>query len=899
MAQSSAVFSSSSISSFSESYADWLRDILRAVYLDILSHRAPNVMALLDDADALEDQDNQTIQDYLKAMQIWTQLMRVADENIMVRSRRRIESDNGSIALKGSFAKTFHQMKQKGIGSGAILDAARDMVVSPTITAHPTESKRETIIDIHRRIYRCIVELESHRWTPREREIHMRALCDEIDLLWLSGDLRLEKPTISEETGWAMRFFKNAIFDAVPEMQARFDAAAELILDQPKAPNMPIQFSSWVGGDRDGNNFVDTDATREALTTYRQAAIKNLLRAVDRAMIGISISAYQNEFTQTDLTDLATIFMRSGACSSIIGKNNGEPFRKALNGVKARLTAILEPSDDCNAYSNCAEMKRDITVIETVLNKFAPNITAQFIEPISIALNSFGFRTVTLDIRQNSHVINDALLDLWKSLGKDVDAVKGENWSSLLQQEIKTATEIDYKSLPLSKMTAETLALFHLIKEEKSGLDPQSIGPFILSMTQSLDDLLAVLVLARYAGIYEGLEGSELVPLAIVPLFETIDDLNAAPNIMQKYLSHPLVRRSVTEMGSQQEVMLGYSDSNKDGGFLTSTWEVNKSQGKINKAIQSAGFKASFFHGRGGSVSRGGAPTGQAIAAQPAGSIENKFRTTEQGEVVSNKYANRGTAVHQLELLSSSVLFHNLCSQSEPELAQDTEITEALEALSGVAHAKYNALLNMDGFVEYFEQASPVRELGALNIGSRPLSRFGATTIADLRAIPWVFAWSQNRHMITGWYGFGSAIDAFRAYRSLQGEKMLRKLNRESRIFKLITSEVHKSATLANLEIAREYSELVEDAETRDRIFQEIEKEYERTQTALDWCLGVERHSATKHKNTSTHMDMMESTHRLQINLIKKQRSSKSPAAVDPNLLRSINCIATGLGWTG
>ncbi|MEM7243616.1 MAG: phosphoenolpyruvate carboxylase [Pseudomonadota bacterium] len=884
---------------FSESYADWLRDQLRAVYLDMLSFRAPDVLELLDDADALDAQPDETIQKYLKAMQIWTQLMRVADENIMVRNRRRIETDNGAIALKGSFAKTFNKLKQKGISAQRVAAAAGKINISPTITAHPTESKRETIIDIHRRIYRRIVELESHRWTPRERDTHIRALYDEIDLLWLSGDLRLEKPTISEETGWAMRFFNNAIFDAVPEVHDRFHTARKLVLDDTSDMHIPLRFSSWVGGDRDGNSFVDTQATREAITTYRRAAIQNLLKLVDSAMIGISLSAYQNPFSQQDLADLATIFMRSGACKTIITKNNGEPFRKALNGVHTRLNAIIDPQPGCHAYGNLCEMQRDIELIARVLDQVAPNIATQFIRPIVVAMESFGFRTVTLDIRQNSHVINAALTDLWQALGKDISGPTDPKWHTALHDALKTADEIDYKSLPLKKMTAETVALFHLIREERGGLDPASIGPFILSMTQSVEDLLAVMVLARFAGIKEGLEGSELIPLSIVPLFETIDDLSAAPNIMQKYLANPIVRRTVTELGGVQEVMLGYSDSNKDGGFLTSTWEVNKAQARINAAVQKTGFLVSFFHGRGGSVSRGGAPTGQAIAAQPAGTIANQFRTTEQGEVVSNKYANRGTAVHQLELLSSSVLFHNLCSEQEPELVLDTETTEALEALSGVAQAKYNALLNMDGFVQYFEEASPVRELGALNIGSRPLSRFGATTIADLRAIPWVFAWSQNRHMITGWYGFGAAIDAFRAYRSLQGEKMLRKLNADSRIFKLIASEVNKSAELANLKIAREYASLVQDADIRDRIFSEIEAEYARTQDALDWCLGEDRHDILKHRNNATHMDMMESTHRLQIKLIKQQRKLKSPQQVDPNLLRSINCIATGLGWTG
>ena len=289
----------------------------------------------------------------------------------------------------------------------------------------------------------------------------------------------------------------------------------------------------------------------------------------------------------------------------------------------------------------------------------------------------------------------------------------------------------------------------------------------------------------------------------------------------------------MNEFNSAQEVMLGYSDSNKDGGFICSTWEVNKAQKNIVNVMSEIDINVSFFHGRGGSVSRGGAPTGRAIAAQPAGSIGKSFRITEQGEVVSSKFANKGTASRQLELLASSVLFHQIYSNNEPELLATPEYDETLEALSGVSQAHYRNLLETEGFIDYFEQASPVKELAKLNIGSRPQTRFGASSLDDLRAIPWVFAWSQNRHLITGWYGFGSALKSFRSYRGEAGETMLKTMFRESRIFRLIVDEVEKSIYLTDLDIAKKYADLVENKTTRDKIFKKIEEEYRSTVSML------------------------------------------------------------------
>ncbi len=887
-----------------ESYGEWLRQLLWLLLHDVVSERAPDAVAGLDDLDKIDASNAENTAACLQAANIWFHLLRIAQENTLVRARRKVETEKGNAAVKGSFASTFERLIEKDIKPLNIAHAAGSISIAPTLTAHPTEAKRETVLDIHRRIYRCIVKLESNRWTPRERDGHIENLRNEIDLLWLTGALRLERPTTTEEINWAIRFFKNAIFDALPEVMNGYDyVLATQSLSNTKDIQRPkICFHSWVGGDRDGNPNVTTSVTREALNANRKAAIENLRSAVEAALIHVSISANLVSLDQNSLVDLAMIVMRSDLASQINVRNQGEAFRKALSAINYRLEAMLDTTSKANPYANLSEFKDDIDLVETVLNSVAKSISMKYIRPIQLMISAFGFRTVTLDIRQNTDVTTPVISEIWSLLGYDVPGVGTPEWAILLRRELKQAAPIDPTKLVLSDIANETLSLLSLMHSEVKGPDPDAIGPFILSMTRSTEDLLGVLLLARYVGFAEGPVGADTISLKLVPLFETIDDLRAAPSILKKFMTEPLVRRSLKDHGRVQEVMLGYSDSNKDGGFLCSTWEVNKAQKNIVEATRLAGFETAFFHGRGGSVSRGGAPTGRAIAAQPADSINGGFRITEQGEVVSAKFANRGTAAHQIELLASSVLFHRAYSKNEPELTPTPDFDEALEALSGVSQAHYTQLLNAPGFIQYFEQSSPVKELARLNIGSRPQTRFGASSLSDLRAIPWVFAWSQNRHMITGWFGFGAAIDAFRGYRGVQGDATLRAMWKSSRIFRLIVDEVEKSIHMTDIQIARSYASLVEDEVIRVEIFAKIEREYARTKEAVLW-LSKQGNTADRFPilkgEAERKSNLLQSAHHLQVSLLQEYRSNAENDDVPAPLLQTMNCIANGLGWTG
>ena len=481
---------------------------------------------------------------------------------------------------------------------------------------------------------------------------------------------------------------------------------------------------------------------------------------------------------------------RPQATRSPSAHNPGEAYRQYLTCVLRKLDATVVRTE-CNGvderrpyYANADELILDLRVLESALEEAnLASIATDLVRPVRYAVQLFRFSTVRLDLRENTTRTTGTLQALWRATagqgGGEPPHPRSAEWKAWLIAELARPRVGGRVLAELSPEAEETLNMLRLVPEMRGRLDREAFGSFILSMTRSVADVLGIYLLAKEAGAYLDAAGTEICPLPIVPLFETIDDLRAAPAIMRELLAVPLVRRSTNWQGGVQEVMIGYSDSNKDGGFFASNWELSKAQSQLTKVSDETGVKIAFFHGRGGSVSRGGAPTGRAIAAQPAGSIRGRFRVTEQGEVVSSKYANRGTAGYQLELLAASVFEHALKSEREDALKPRPEIDDAMEALSGASRAAYTRLVGNPDLVTYFQSASPLEEISLLNIGSRPARRFGARSLADLRAIPWVFAWAQNRHIITGWYGVGSALKNFLEVRGEEGEAMLARMFRD------------------------------------------------------------------------------------------------------------------------
>lgn len=890
-------------------YGAKLRKQLYEILLDVVQQRAPEIVGYLD-GNTKGSPSGKQVTSLLQAINIWFHLLKIAEENADIRERRQIEKRRGADAIKGTFAAAVRDLKMRKIAPEAFAGLVSDLNLGPTLTTHPTEAKRVTILEIHRRIYRLLVSLETQRWTPRERADMLEAVRCEVDLLWLTGELRLERPSLQDEIAWGLQFFRDSLYDAVPQLFEQFQAAVQPHYPAQSETTTPhISFHSWIGGDRDGNPKVTAKVTAGAIRSNRQAAIESYVEALNQAASRISISSNIAVLPRVNQEALNRVIESSGAAQQVQERNSGEVFRQCLTALSLRLQSMLNGGLDPkphapkphapNPYERVDLFVEDLKQIENGLEAIgAFGLARLHVRPVRWRAEVFGFRTVALDIRQNSTVTTDVLAEIWSKTGPGfVPSYGSREWSLRLRRDLGNAELKPVGTEQLSEQGAELIGLLSLILDTRQGPDPDAIGPFILSMTRSTDDLLGVYLLARYAGF-----GAEEIDLRVVPLFETIADLRAAPGILTELLTVPVARRSLKAFGPALEVMLGYSDSNKDGGFVSSIWELEQAQRRIHRTLLDQGYGVAFFHGRGGSVSRGGAPTGRAIAAQPAGTIGGAMRTTEQGEVVSSKYANRGTALYQLELLSSSVLTHSAISESEPELQTNPEYDEALDALAGISQAAYSTLLQTPGFIEYFQQASPVEELSLLKIGSRPARRFGAMSLSDLRAIPWVFAWSQNRHLLTGWYGFGSAIDSFRKFRARDGDAMLRKLFENSRLFRLIVDEVEKTLYQSDIGIAAEYASLVEDPDTRARVFGMIREEH---QKAVKGVLFLTRQPelASRFPALLSRFErirpQLDRTHALQVQLLRDARHSKETKSVSIPLLQSMNCVAAGLGWTG
>ncbi len=886
-------------------YAREVLDTLFGLLCAVVRRRQPEIEPVLRGEAPIPAAREDLLLRCLQAFGIWFQLIALAEQNASMRRLRHTEAERGPEEIPGTFAHVLREAARAGVPAEAIQALLRDARIRPVLTAHPTEAKRVTVLEIHRRIYLRLVEIETPRWTPRERRARIDALRNEIELLWLTGELRLEKPTVAQEVAWGLHFFEEALFAQVPEVMAKLEAALESHYPG-HAFRLPplLQFGSWIGGDRDGNPFVSNAVTRDTVLRNRAASLKRCRARLLDLVRSLSIAEHAITVPTSFAVSLAGRLADLPDGEAIARRNPGEVFRQFAFSMLEKLEAALGNPSEAWAYHSADALADDLKTLEQGLaDADCGALGRALVRPVRREVEAFRFRTVRLDLRENTTVINRTLEALHR-ISVPSAAVDPASWRHWLQTELARPLVALPEFQGLDAEAESTLATFRLAAEMRASVDRETFGGFILSMTRSVADVLGVYVLAKYGGLFVDAQGVEACTLPVVPLFETIEDLRRAPEIMRELLATAVARRSVREQGGVQEVMIGYSDSNKDGGFFTSNWELHLCQARLTRVGEEAGLPIAFFHGRGGSVSRGGVPTGRAIAAQPAGSVAGRCRITEQGEVVSAKYANRGTARYHLELFASSVLEHSLKSTTEAALAPAPEVDEAMEALSGAAYAAYRRLADHPGLVEYFQAASPVEELALLNIGSRPARRFGAKSLADLRAIPWVFAWTQNRHMVPGWYGVGSGIASFIEVRGTAGEQLLKRMFERSRLFRLIIDEVEKCLAQVDLSIAREYTALVPSASVRDEVYGMVAEEYRRT---VERVLGLSGATAlcTRfprfQRRLARRLTIINQVGREQVRLIRRFREAPAEArqrGLVP-LLLSINCIAAGLGWTG
>jgi phosphoenolpyruvate carboxylase len=894
------------------SRAELLFDLL----IEVVERYEPRVAAVLRGDHTTAGMPAELLGRTLQAQGIWFQLLSIAEQNRDMRNRREVERERGHVAVRGTFASVFAAAAAEGMSAAEVRQAMTDLKVRPVITAHPTEAKRVTVLERHRRIYLRLLELESPRWTDRERQELIETLAEEIELLWLTGELKLQKPTVEQEVAWGLYFFNENLFDVAPQLLGKVARAfaKQFPGEEFEVPSF-FQFGSWIGGDRDGNPYVTSEVTQGALRATRLASLRRyrsrLLDLVRNLSIEDQALQLPESFQRAVAREIDSL-PQGGAAAA---RNRGELFRQFVGCMMAKLDLTIARAESANSpptgsapqesgYPNADRLIEDIDLMRGALEAAgARRLSDALLLPLRREVGIFRFSTVRLDVRENSMRVNQTLAAMFRVRhgGAEPPQTDSEQWKAWLRSELAAprAEPLSYDGLPPE--AAETLETFRTIARLRGEIDREAFGALILSMTRSAADILGVYLLAKEGGLFADTAAVERCTLPIVPLLETIPDLRRAAPILKELLGVPLVQRSLYVQGKVQEVMIGYSDSNKDGGYLTAHWELAKAQSTLTRLGRELGVTIAFFHGRGGSVSRGGAPAGRAIAASPAGSIRGQFRVTEQGEVVSFKYANRGTAAYQIELLGASVVEHVLRSERDAALVPVHEFHEAMEALSGTAWSAYRKLMEMPTMLEYLQASSPLEELAMLNIGSRPARRTQARTLADLRAIPWVFAWTQNRHMLSGWYGVGSGIKAFLDVRKERGLDLLRRMFREARLFRLILDDVERTLSQVDLEIAREYAGLVEDENVREPIFAQVEAEYRLTSQMILHISGgaciAERFPQFRRRLTRR-LKTLNEVSREQVHLLRAHRAGSSEE-LRIALLMSINCAAAGFGATG
>ena len=885
--------------------------LLRELYLAVFQRLQPELVPLIEVNRAFTGINSGLLCKALRAQGIWFQLLAIAEQNRDMRNRRFTETDHGIDNVPGTFAYTFKQMREQGIKAQQVQKALDELRIRPTITAHPTEAKRVTVLECYRRIYLKLHELESNHWTPREREQLEQAICIEIELLWLTGELKLEKPTVEQEVAWSLYFFQENLYDVVPQVMAKIETEFRRYFPEHELETPAlISFGSWVGGDRDGNPYVTSEVTRRSLWETREAALRRYVDRIYSLIRVLSISERSLSIPETFAHYVTECLDRMPAARNLAERNPGEIFRQFLGYIRLKLVTTLEHSanrqlpDADSGYQSADALIQDIEFMHTALREAGvASIADSLLLPLLREVGIFRFSTVRLDIRENTLRINQTLSELYRrSQGADAPASDSEEWKRWILNELSTPRGAARNDADLSAEARETLDTFRVIAELRQTIDREAFGALILSMTHSATDVLGVYLLAKEAGLYADSAGMEGCTLPVVPLLETIPDLRRAPTILRELLSVPVVQRSLARQRKVQEVMVGYSDSNKDGGYFAANWELAKAQRQMVRVGEEFGVSISFFHGRGGSVSRGGVPTSRAIEATPVGTIRGMFRLTDQGEVVSLKYANRGTALYQTELLGASVLNHVLLSQQAAEKLPLHEYEEAMEALSGTSWTAYRKLMERPDMLAYLQGSSPLEELSMLNIGSRPARRTQAQTLADLRAIPWVFAWTQNRHMVTSWYGVGSGIRAFLDVRGQRGLELLQRMFKEYPLFRIVVDEVERALCQVDLDIARDYANLVSEEVTREEVFQQIVLEYQLTAEMLKSVSGEtvlgERFPQFM-RRLSRRLETLNHVSREQVQLLRQLREGQGGSDVREALLTSINCAAAGLGWTG
>jgi phosphoenolpyruvate carboxylase len=818
------------------------------------------------------------------------QITNIAEDQIQ---RRRGRADG---ARPDTLAGAIRTLAAEGVGLEAVVDLLQHALIAPVITAHPSEVRRKSVLDRTGAVADELDAIDRAR-SETERAAIEREMVRQISIFWRTRLLRSVKPGVADEIENAVSYFERSFLPELPKLYAHWVE----VLGEPRQLNSFLRVGSWVGGDRDGNPFVTDAVMRQAMRRQSRAALGWYLEEINALGAELSLSGRLASVTPA-LQALAD------AAHDPSLQRADEPYRQALTGVYARLAATypiltgeapprpaLAPA---KPYAEPEELKTDLeTVLESLVERHGQAFAHGALPELIRAVDTFGFHLARLDMRQNSSVHARTVAELMKVAGvaDAYESLDEAQRCELLIAELSHGRLLHSPFAAYSEATVAEYAVLQAAAEVKRLYGPDSIRAYIVSNTTSVSDLLEVYILLKEVGLFTPGQAPRAQVFA-EPLFETIADLRAAPETLRAYLAIPLIRRLVEPIGIQ-EVMIGYSDSNKDGSYLTSTWELYRTSRTLADVVSGEGLRLQLFHGRGGAVGRGGGSSFEAILAQPRGTVNGRIRLTEQGEVVANKYADPELARQSLETLTAGVVLASL-----RKAADASEVTTphraTIDALSARSMAAYRALVyETPGFVDYFYAATPISEIADLNIGSRPTSRQAARSIQGLRAIPWVFSWSQSRAMVPGWYGFGSAVaEAGVSMAALQD------LYESWPFFSSALANMEMVLAKSDMAIAGRYAGLVEDRTLADAVFGQIRAEWARTHEAV---LSITGQSALLEKDPDlaavirSRLPYIDPLNHLQIELIRRRRRGDDAEAVRDGIHLTINGVAAGLRNTG
>lgn len=844
-------------------------------------------------------------QQVIRAFSIYFHLINIAEQNHRIRRRRQYLL-KGEASQSFSLEKAVTNVKGYGLTNDNIQDVLDELSIELIMTAHPTEATKRTVLEIQKRISEKLRELDNPLTTEKEKEQVKESLFNEVTALWHTDELRHRKPEVLDEVKNGLYYFDQTLFDTLPDVFQELDVQLQEQISEEdwQVPNF-IRFGSWIGGDRDGNPNVTPEITWKTLELQREmilkkydAAIVDLMRRFSQSSERISISHSFIDKTEKE----ENAYLQEKEKWPV----KSEVYRRKFAIILKRLR---ETGESVNGYQFAEELADDLTEIKENAEAHLPKMKKlKTIRKVIRQVQMFGFHLATLDVRNHSGEHEPAVHEILKAVHvtEDYSALAEEEKQKVLLQVLNDQRPLLLFDGGYSEATQEMLKVFRMIRKAHEEFGKRAIEVYLISMAESPSDLLEVMVLAKETGLYRLYpDGSVESDLDVAPLLETIDDLIAGPKIMETLFKTEIYSKQLQARKGSQEIMLGYSDGSKDGGTLSANWNLFKAQLEIHNTARKYDVRLKFFHGRGGSLGRGGGSLNTSILSQPMETLGDGVKITEQGEVLSSRYLLEEIAYRNLEQAASALFEACAKVSSAPDQMKlrKNEWEAAMDAISEKSLKKYQSLVFGDpDFLTYFNQATPLAEIGDLNIGSRPMSRKNSQHFDDLRAIPWVFAWTQSRHMFPAWYAAGTGLQSF-IEESENNLEVLQTMYKEWSFFHSTINNLQMALMKADMKTAKEYLELVEDPALAERIFEDIADEYERTKKALLQISGNdELLSHTSNIKESVHLrnPYVDPLNFLQVDLIHKLRETSNPSdALVTEVLLTINGVAAGLVNTG